>query len=281
MSASLRAGATTSALQQEGTDAVTFDSNGIQTGHNIPTLGMIAGLTLSNNVSDAAKDIDIAIGSARDSTDTYTMNLSSIITKQIDATWAAGDDAGGLFSGSVAADTWYHVFIIQHDTTGAIDAGFDTSVTAANIPASYTAYRRIGSVLTDSTPDILAFTQFGDEFILATPINDYTGTWSTSGSLKTLSVPVDVNVIAKFSTTSADTSATAASYRISSPYENDVATTTANANIRSYHATSNGEALNGQFNVLTNTSSQIRERSTLATSLEIVARGWTDFRGKS
>ena len=115
-------------------------------------------LILSNG-TDSDHDIDIATGICRDTDDNYFMELTSELTKQLDATWAAGDDAGGLFSGSIAVDTWYHVFIIRNDSTGAIDGGFDTSVSAANIPSGYTAYRRIGSVLTDGSSNIIAFHQ--------------------------------------------------------------------------------------------------------------------------
>lgn len=117
----------------------------------------IAGLVLSNDAGDATHDVNITAGEATDSTDSYILKLTSEITKQIDATWAAGDDAGGMFTGSVAADTWYHVFLIRKDSDGTIDAGFDTSISAANIPTGYTAYRRIGSVLTDGSSLVLAF----------------------------------------------------------------------------------------------------------------------------
>src|SRR3972149_3936128 len=63
------------------------------------------------------------------------LNLTTALTKQIDAAWAVGTNQGGLFSGAVGNTTWYHVFLIRRSDTGVVEAGFDTSVTAANLPA--------------------------------------------------------------------------------------------------------------------------------------------------
>ena len=133
----------------------------------------IQGFTLANNATDALKDVDFGAGAAVDSTGAYGLVLTGAgLTKQLDATWAAGSAAGGLFTGTVAASTWYHCFIIRKDDDGSIDAGFDTSVTAANIPAGYTYYRRVGAIVTDSTPDIRKFVQVGDMFYWKSPTED-------------------------------------------------------------------------------------------------------------
>jgi len=112
-----------------------------------------SGLELSN-AADADHDITMAAGQATDSTNAFSLSLSSALTKQIDAAWAVGDAAGGLFSGTVAADTFYHIFVIRKDSDGSIDVGYDVSITAANIPAGYTAFRRRGYLKTDSGANI-------------------------------------------------------------------------------------------------------------------------------
>mgnify|MGYP003648415632 CR=1 FL=1 len=137
---------------------------------NLPR-SYLAGLGLSNNSSDADADIDIAVGECRaSSTD---ISLASALTKKIDATWAAGNDAGGMAGGiTVAANTWYHVHAI---TVGGVDdVGFDTSPIAANLISSdsATAYRRIGSIFTDSSSDIIPFSQVGNEFLWNTESSD-------------------------------------------------------------------------------------------------------------
>ena len=106
----------------------------------------ISGLVLSNG-TDADHDIDISTGSCFDSTNTTGMFLTSVLTKQIDVAWAVGN-AGGMFTGTVANDTIYHKFLIKRSDTGVVDAGFDTSATAANKPANYDYYRWLGWVKT-------------------------------------------------------------------------------------------------------------------------------------
>jgi len=152
-----------------------FDGDGsnlTNVASNLPR-SYLAGLGLSNNSSDGDADIDIAVGECRaSSTD---ISLSSALTKKIDATWAAGNDAGGMAGGiTVAANTWYHVHAIT--VGGADDVGFDTSPIAANLISSdsATAYRRIGSILTDSSSDIRAFHQDGDKFLYDVPILTHT-----------------------------------------------------------------------------------------------------------
>jgi hypothetical protein len=84
------------------------------------------------------------------------MRLTSALVKQIDANWAAGTNQGGFPSGLVlAADTTYRIYLISNGST--VDAGFDTSSTAANLLADasgYTYYREIGFFRTDGSADL-------------------------------------------------------------------------------------------------------------------------------
>ena len=126
------------------------------------------GLILTNDAGDTAHDIEIGIGSCLDSTNAFIFNLSAVLTKKIDATWAVGDDAGGIATAlhPVQNTTWYYVHLIRKNADSSIDMVFDTSITAANKPAEYTYYRRIGAVLTDGSANIIKFRQQnGNEFI--------------------------------------------------------------------------------------------------------------------
>jgi len=243
-------------------------------------LNYISGLLTSNNSTDALHDIDIATGICRDSTDTYSLELTSAFTKQLDATWAVGTAAGGLFSGSIAANTWYHVFIIRKDSDGSIDAGFDTSVSAANIPTGYTYYRRIGSVLTDGSSQILAFTTFelagsAVETLLDAPVSESVTTGNTTGELLTITVPLGiktraiVNYLLSYSGTMIGW--------VKSP---DLPNTTPTANTDYDVAVSTGAS---QVSVVkfvrTNTSSQVRHRETTSSgSYSLATQGWIDER---
>ncbi len=244
--------------------------------------GHISGLTLSND-TDTDHDINITAGEVTDSTDAYVLKLTSEITKQIDAIWAVGDDAGGLFTGTVAIDTWYHLFLIRKDSDGSIDAGFDTSVTAANIPAGYTAFRRIGSVLTDGSSNILPFNQHGDYFWWDVLPSDVSVSPPTSATSYAMSVPPDINVIGIMEWTWANTTAGFTGYwgRIYSTLETDVAAGPANSNIWSQALNSTERKASGRVHVLTDTSKQIRVDTTSATgTLKIGTAGYIDARGK-
>ena len=122
--------------------------------------GYIDGLIMSND-ADADHDISIAVGVCRDAGNDVSILFNTAMIKQIDAAWAAGTNAGGFPTGLgvVAADTWYHNFIIMK-LDGTVDSGFDTSLIATNLLADATDfvyYRRIGSVLTDGANDIYQF----------------------------------------------------------------------------------------------------------------------------
>jgi hypothetical protein len=124
----------------------------------------IGGLRLSND-ADADHDVNITAGEARDPTNLVDMRLTSEITKQIDAAWAVGDDAGGIDAGAVAVDTLYAVWLIMRSDTGVVDALFSTSFTAPTMPTNYDYKRLIGAVKTEAgAADIIAFTQSGDYF---------------------------------------------------------------------------------------------------------------------
>lgn len=121
--------------------------------------GYLFGLTLSNDAGDTSHDINVTAGIACSADNDTGLVLSAETTKQIDATWSAGDDAGGLSSSLTAPanDTWYHVFLVE--IAGAVDVLFDTSETCANGIAdhSVTKYRLIDSVLTDGSANIIQF----------------------------------------------------------------------------------------------------------------------------
>jgi hypothetical protein len=102
----------------------------------------ISGLTYSNG-TDAVNDIDIAIGEATDSTGLRVIKLTTAITKQLDAGWAVGTNAGGLDTGSIG-NSDYYIWLIQRSDTGVVDALFSLSSTAPTMPSSYDYKRLIG-----------------------------------------------------------------------------------------------------------------------------------------
>jgi len=145
-------------------------------------------ITITNNSTDADHDIDFGAG-VMNFNDGSGQAATSALTKQLDSAWAAGDDAGGLFTGSIAADTWYHCFAIYNPTTQTYDAGFDTSITAANAPSGYTKYEYRVAILTDSSSNILAFTQKFNQFWFDSKILN-TSTLPSGLTNETISTPL-------------------------------------------------------------------------------------------
>ena len=154
----------------------------------------LSGLTLSNDAADLAHDIQIAPGLASDAANVVNINLASALIKRLDATWAAGTGAGGLDIGAWAANTWYHVWLMRHFDTGAVDVCFSLSNTApttlptagAIIPAAYNSQvRRLGAIKTDGNKDLLRFRQYGDHFMMQNSSGEYTGTVPYAGTLIT------------------------------------------------------------------------------------------------
>lgn len=116
----------------------------------------ISGLRISS-AADADHDITVATGVARDATDAANINLDSALTKQIDAAWAEGNNAGGLPSGvTLSGPEWLYFFVIAK-ADGTVDAGFDASSTAANLlsdASDYTYYRYAGLVKTGASDNV-------------------------------------------------------------------------------------------------------------------------------
>ena len=152
-------------------------------------------ITISNNATDANNDIDFSAGNAPLDDGSGQVLLSSTLVKRLDASWVAGTNQGGLFSGTKANSTLYYLFAITNGTIN--DAGFDTSSTGANIPAGYKGSYR-GTVLTDGSGNIRAFTLAGQYMEYDSDITDYNPS-PTSGVFATyaLSCPRKANILAK------------------------------------------------------------------------------------
>lgn len=241
--------------------------------------GHIAGLTLSNNAGNASNGIDIAAGGARSDDDLFSIELKSALTnKQLNAAWAAGSSAGMLDTGAKANSTWYHLFLIKRFDTGAVDVLASTSASSPTMPSGYVAKRRIGAIKTDGSGNILAFSQNGDDFLWGTDILDFsTATLGATAALVGLSVPPGVSVTAKLRANITQ-AGQATSVRFSSPAKADVAV---NANNASLSTSGAGDFAAGEFYVRTDTSRQIRARSSQAnTTLNLTTAGWADSRGR-
>ncbi len=153
------AGDTSIVLREQG-DAVTLIPDGanfhtkseINRNNRLPQ-GYKSGCELSLG-SDANHEIVVAAGEWRDSTNTFDLVLASALTKLTTENWAAGDEEGGLDTGSVAATTLYYVHLIGNPTTGVRDVLYSISKTSPNLPSGYTKFRCVGFFKTNGSADI-------------------------------------------------------------------------------------------------------------------------------
>ena len=245
----------------------------------------LAGLALSNNGGNPTTHLDIAVGVAQDVGNAGAMTLASSITKTITATWTVGTGNGGLGATVTRAiNTWYHVFLIKRTDTNVVDVYFDTSISAANIPSPYTLFRRLGSFRTNATGsgDITAFYQDGDTFLWAVPVSDFSAVNPGTAAVdRTLTVPIDVRVLALASYSLVDTAGAATQALITAKDTTDTVPSTTLFDLRVYSAGGIGTVTNKQ--VLTNTSAQIRTRLSASSATHTIAGttfGWIDRRGR-
>jgi hypothetical protein len=236
------------------------------------------GLTLSNNTSDATNDIDVAAGARWDVGRAARMLLSAGVTRQLDVAFGSGN--GGRFDTAIANGTW-HVFLISNGTL--VNVGFSQSLNptgTANYPSGYTLYRRIGIILRESGT-IIPFQQTLAEFLRKATVLDVSITHSTTLPVTTtLSVPVGVKVEALMNVSCAgDYAGNFGAVYLSSLDVNDEAPSSTAAPLVSAGTAASSSAASGNpVRVRTNTSAQIRRRTSSAASAttRIATLGWID-----
>jgi hypothetical protein len=240
--------------------------------------GQLGGLGLSNDIATPNTVLDIASGTATDSTNTTTITLGAF-TKSIAGAWSAGTGNAGMGVGLTATlSTWYHVFAAI--ISGAADVFFDTSAVAANAPAGTTAFRRIGSFKLDASVHILPFAQNGDWFDWGTTSLEFTGTpgVTTAVTHTLIGCPPGVVTQVMLSGYMNDTTVPNASMYISSLAQADQA-----PSISANTAIASTTNVNCSFNVsvTTNTSQQVRFRAATTTlAAAVTSRGYIDRRGR-
>lgn len=230
--------------------------------------GYINGFGLSYSSTTV---LGIAAGYAADSTNTVGIT-GTAFTKSTAGTWAAGTAGNGMGTGlTIANSTWYHVFAIIN--AGAFDVYFDTSVTAANAPASTTAFKRIGSFLTNGSAQIVQFYQLGQNVQWFTQFVDVNGAPPATATLVALTIPPGVRVMPLIAALHNDNSV-GNSYTI---WSADTGATKKNLLISSSQVSTAYDELGGQ-SVISNTSQQVYHATNGANSPNVFlyTLGWID-----
>lgn len=146
------------------------------------------------NGADAAHDIDFQPG-AYVADDGETIELGSVLIKQIDGGFAEGNNQGGLGSGTVTTDETYHCFVIEK-VDGTVDAYFDIAFDGTNIPSGFVRRAYVGSVVTDASSNILPFIQAGRRFFWNPTVQDYNASAQTAKTDLVLTVPTGIKCYA-------------------------------------------------------------------------------------
>lgn len=237
---------------------------------------------ITANAADADHDITVETGICRDSTNVVNIQLDAAITKRIDALWAAGTGQGGLDTGAVAADTTYHLFAIRRSDTGEVDALFSLSVSAPTLPTNYDTFRRVASVMTDSSANIFNYFQVENTFYLKLPISDLSSTNPGTGMVTfTASTPIGVINYAIMSFRGSTITSALGAFLGSLQTDNffpSSATTTIDFILKP-----EAEAASVIKNAFTDTLARLKFRlsaSSTDVTISISTEGWVDFRGQ-
>jgi hypothetical protein len=123
-------------------------------------LDWVLGLHCSVGGAPPNDIVDISPGLCRDVDNTYNIDSTGIVSPDIGVS-----GLGGLDTGSVAANTWYSVWLIARTDTGVTGGLFSTSTTfgGLTLPASYDVGRRVGYVRTNGSSNITPFIQCAAE----------------------------------------------------------------------------------------------------------------------
>lgn len=154
--------------------------------------GYISGLILSGGGSQI---ISVASGVSTSDDQTTTMSLASAFTKSF-SNWTVGTANGCLDTGTIAANTYYHIYEIMRVDTGLVDVlcslqPTNGTTTSPTMPTNYTKKRRLGTIKTDATPNILSFFQDGDNFYKSGTV-DFSSAVTVAIALTALNIPPGV-----------------------------------------------------------------------------------------
>jgi hypothetical protein len=262
---------------------------------NLALPGYINGLTLSTDAQPKVLRVAAGLASSDDNVTASLMRIGDF-TKNGNAQFAEGMGNGALANDSgsqLAANTWYHVYLIQRADTGAVDILISQSPTSPTLPTSFGRKRRIGSIRTDPAGNIMKFIQNGDQFLWLTPVPEAIPTSGNPPTLPaaltqiTLTVPTGVRVNALFRSR-INHNASGFDVTFGPPDAPPAGWNIPNGNASLSNSANQNDGA-GEFNILTNLSAQIDVYPNVAfpmtsaspgPTLNIATYGWVDTRGK-
>jgi ribulose bisphosphate carboxylase small subunit len=247
----------------------------------------IQGCLCSPNLANPNTHLDISDGTVWIANAGRTLEfLRTMVgaTKRANANWAAGTGQGGVFTGAnLVANTWYGVYAMFNPTTQATDWGFSTvAADGTDAPVGWLT-RRVAYIRSNSSSQIVGFSQAGRYFQWTTPSIDVNGVVNvpTVATLYPLLVPPyrrRVNFQGVYFGNSYDY------LWLSSPLIADLAPDVNSGRISlqpGSGASAGSVSPYGNFNMMTDDSGRIRARASALTAvnaLTIATLGWEDDR---
>ncbi len=233
--------------------------------------------------TDADHDVTTATGRCRDASDVINIDVNSAVVKQIDGVWVEGTNQPGRFPGvALTANTTYFFHVIVKDSDGTVDAGFDTSETAANRPVGWGRYRALLPFLTNSSANLMQYgrTEQGTAVRVEykAPVESLSTTApGTSQQSLTLAVPQGVRLLARVLVKLRDEATSSVTVRETT--SDNIAPTLTNATVS---VLTNSNTASVVMDLATDDSGRINYRSDRASGLSaftIQTLGFTYERG--
>ena len=243
-------------------------------------------ITISNNIVDPNNDIDFSAGNFI--FNDYSGEATAIaMTKKLQSSgsWSAGTGGNMLLSGARANSSTYHLFAL-YKTDGTTDYGALLGVAGTTpdptsvLPSGYTKWQLIESIITNSSGNIISFTQIGNRIELVSSIQTHTTVSQAvaTETLRTLSaaIPVGRQVMAFGTAFTQYTTGGNNPYLKLYSANMSKATLNASEGQMSTNANSTGPIYgNGFWQAVTNTSAQIKTNgSSGSQNIHINVDGW-------
>lgn len=236
--------------------------------------GLIFGLTLSTTAGGGSNTFNVSTGRATDSTSSAVLVRTAL--NKTTGSWAAGNGQGALDAGTIANNTWYHVFVIAKADLSAVDICFSTNwVVPTPLPTDYTLYRRIGSLRTDGAAKWRQFLQRGDYFYIPA-VTQFVLTGTQTNILRTLDVPYGVETV-PILYGSATGSASNGRVTVGSGLNSAIKTNLIYAGVGNVAYGVEGPATP---TLPTDIASQLYFSQVVSGSTEVFCSGWVDTRGR-
>lgn len=158
-------------------------------------------ITISNNATDPNNDIDFSAGNFQFSDGSGQATYAGG-TGQLDVLFGTGN--GMLATGTKAINSTYHLYMVTNLTTGvskplAIPGVSGTAPDPTSVlPSGFTKFKRVGSVLTDGSGNIRAFTQINNFFKYFSGISDLNTGFVAGSTTPTVSTPLGIITLGIF-----------------------------------------------------------------------------------